>query len=529
MIEIIITTIFVSTILNIFLKKFQIPTIVWYILTWIFISYFFSLNNYINNYDLKLIAEFWIVFLMFTIWLEFPIRQLIKIKKNVFIYWSCQFLLTSILFYLISVYWLWFDNKVSFLIWVWLSLSSTAIVLKLLKENNNINKEYWQKSLWMLLFQDLAIMPIMLMIPLLSIDDSHISILLLKVFFWVILLFIFLLGIWKYLLSPFLYWVTKTESNEIFISSILLIVLCSSYIAHYLWLSYSLWALIAWVMIAETTYKYQVEADLIPFRNLLLWIFFITVWMQLDFLIIINNLWIIIPFLFFWIILKILIIFWILSFVTKKRIALETWLSLFQFWEFWIVIFELGISNNIIMEKTWQIIIVIIIISMILTPFILKHIKSIALFLTNDDSKYFDEISNEYSDHIVLIWHWRIWKIISKLLHKSDYDYLVVEKDTRAFKEAKRKWIPIIYWNASQKHILKALNVHKASYVIISLWKNDNLYLICEAINTLSPDSKIIVKVNKFEEKEMLKDLDISTIIVETEETALSMFNKIEI
>ena len=527
MLEIIITTIFLSTILNIFLKNFQIPTIVWYIITWIFISYVFWLHELVANHDLKLIAEFGIVFLMFTIWLEFPINQLVKIKKNVFLIWGLQFLITSLLFFIFANYVFWFNLKTAFILWVWFTLSSTAIVLKILKENHNINKEYWQKALWILLFQDLVVIPILLIISILSVNDSNIYILFWKVIFWVISLFTFLWFIWKYLLNPFFYYVTKANSNEIFVSAILLIIMWSSYIANYLGLSYSLWALIAWVMIAETHYRYQVEADLIPFRNLLLGVFFVTVGMQLDFLVIINNLWIIIPFLVFLILIKVIIIFWIVSFVAKKKIALETSLSLFQFGEFGIVIFELASKNRLIDEKLWQILIVIIILSMIVTPFVIKHLRRIVLFLTKDSSIDIEDISNELSNHIIIVGYGRIWKIVAKLLKNANYDYLIVENDPKILRDAKKKWEPILYWNASKTHILNSLNVKEASYIIISLWDSNDVFLICNIISRLSLDSKIIVKVNRFEQKEKLKNLNLSTIIVETEETALSIFNKI--
>lgn len=533
MLEIIVVTIFISTVINLFLKRYEIPTIIWYISTWIIISYLFWLQNLNSNYELKIIAEFWIVFLMFTIWLEFSIKHLINMKKNVFLFWWLQVLISSIIFFILSNYFFWFDLKSSIIIWLWLSLSSTAIVLKLLNESHDISKEYWQKSFWILLFQDLAVIPILLLIWMFSDSSSQIFLLFWKTLLSSIILIFLLWFFWKYLLNIFFEKITKTNSSEIFISAIFLIVMWSSYLAHYLWLSYSLWALIAWILIAETHYKHQVEADLSPFRDLLLWVFFITVWMQLNFSIILENLFYIILFLTLIILIKIIIIFSILSFWTKKRTAFQTALSLFQVWEFSIVIFELASSKNILDTNISQILIVIIILSMIITPLILKKLSNISNFVSkkffiNENSQNFNLKETIESNDIVLIGYWRLWKTIAWMLENKWYKFLIIEKDHHVFKKAKHEWKPIIFWNAHQKHILESLNINNASNIIISVWNNEKLYLICEAIVSIAKNSKIIVKANKYEEKEMLQNLNLQNIIVETEETALSMMRKME-
>jgi len=167
MLEIILVAIFTSTVLNLLLKKINIPTIIWYIATGIIIAYLFQLHGVKWNYELNLVAEFGIVFLMFTIGLEFSVKHLLRMKKDVFVIGWLQVLLTSLVFYLVVRFGLWFDTNTSIIIWAWLSLSSTAIVLKILNETRDINKEYWQKTLGILLFQDIAIIPILLLISIL--------------------------------------------------------------------------------------------------------------------------------------------------------------------------------------------------------------------------------------------------------------------------------------------------------------------------------------------------------------------------
>lgn len=526
--QIIVSTIFIATIFNIILNKFNMPTIIGYIITWTIISHVFWLWS---TNELKSVAEFGIVFLMFTIGLEFSLKDLIKMKKNVFLFWGMQFLITSIVFYLLSIMLFWLSSRESIIISLWLSLSSTAIVLKILNENGDINKSFWNRSLWILIFQDLMVIPIMFLITVYSTVDTNISLLLLKTFACGLTLLFTLWLISRFLLDNFLYKVAKTKSNEIFIWSILFIVIWSSLLAYSLGFTYSLWAFLAWMIIAKTYYKHQVEADLIPFRDLLLWFFFITVWMQLNFEIIYKNVWFIIILLTWLIIIKISILHSILVWFSHKRSAFKTALSLFQFWEFGIVVFELAIIKNLINSNTWNILIVVIILSMFITPVILKNLSEITDYLFW--YKYLDInwefLNKNFKNHVVLIWYWRLGKILWEFLEKNKIDYIIIENNINTYKEAKKDLKPIIFWNAFQANTLKAVNIEEAETVLISIWNSEKLFLVADIVKKLNIKWNIVVKVNNFNEEIMLNDLNIKTVIVETEKTALAMFEKVRV
>ncbi len=528
--EIIVLTLFISTIFNIVLHKFNMPTIIGYIMTWTIISYTFHLHNITWNNQLQTIAEFWIAFLMFTIGLEFSIKNLIKMKKSVFVLWGLQVCITFLVFYFLSIFLFWLNIVEWIIISLWLSLSSTAIVLKILNENWDINKNYWNNSLWILLFQDLMVIPILLLITIFSNTDANIWFLLWKTLISALFLIFILRLSGRFLLDYFLYKVAHTKSNEIFIWSILFIVMCSSLLAHFLWFPYSLWALIAGVLIAETHYKHQVEADLIPFRDLLLWFFFVTVWMQINLQIIYDNPYIIIWLLLWLLALKIFIIYFILIWFNNKKIAFKTALALFQFWEFGIVIFQLASINELIGIQTSQILIVVIILSMVITPIILNNIWEITYYLfwyKNRNDSWF-KLSEKLKDHVVLIWYWRLWKILSWLLDKKKIDYIILESYIKAFKEWKKDWKPIIFWNAFQANTLKHVNIEYAKTILISVWKSEKLFLITNVIKDMNINWNIIVKVNDYSKEAMLKELNIENIIVETEKTALTMMSKIK-
>ena len=531
MLEIIVAGIGISTLLNLLLKKFKIPTIIGFIATGMIIAYGFELHDAKHSNELKLIAEFGVVFLMFTIGLEFSVKHLQRMKKEVFIYGGLQVVITAIIITFIAIYGFGIENKSSLIIGAALALSSTAIVLKLLNESDDINQEYGRRSLGILLFQDISVIPILLMITIFSSKDIPVSTLLLQTLAAASVLF---LGLWlfgKYLLGPFLHHVSKTNSHEIFLGSILFLVLGASDAAHLLGFSYSLGAFLAGMLISETRYKYQVEADLIPFRDLLLGVFFVTVGMQLELAIISDYLLIILLLLAGLILLKVAIIFLLLQFATIKRVALKSALSLFQLGEFGLVIFELASAKDLVDTDTAQVLIVVIILSMILTPFLLRHIAYIAdsiLPIPKGTNITLDSISKDLSHHIILIGYGRLGKNIARLLESDGLKYIVIEKNIKAVEEAQSKGKPVIFGNAAQKNILEALNIKNASSVVISIGNSEKLHLVCEAVQDLAYEVKTVVKVNSYEEKQMLTELGLSHIIVETEETALGMYHELK-
>ena len=529
MLEIIIFTILISTILNLVLKQFGIPTIIGYIATGTIIAYGFDLHDAVHNHELKEIAEFGVVFLMFTIGLEFSVNHLMRMKKAVFFYGALQVVVTATIFAFLANFIFNIEVKSAVIIGSALALSSTAIVLKLLNENGDINKVFGRKVLGVLLFQDIAVIPILLMITIFSVKDGSVSDLLLLTLGKAILLLLGLFIAGKYLLEPFFNAVSRTKSNEIFISSILLTVIGASYIAHIFGFSYSLGAFIAGMMIAETHYKHQVEADLIPFRDLLLGVFFITVGMQLDFKIIFENIGIISILLPSLIIIKIAIIYSIFRFKSTSRESLKTALSIFQLGEFALVIFELSFAQGLIDPVVGQVLIVIVVISMIITPFVLKNITAITDFFIRSREKNYGiapiETKN-LKNHIVLIGYGRLGRHISKLIQKDGMEFVAIEGDIEIVKIGQKSNLPVIFGNASQKNILESVNIKDASSVIISIGNSKKLNHICEVVNELTHNTKTIVKVNRFEEKESLSKLNLSHVIVETENTALAMYEE---
>ncbi|APW64866.1 MULTISPECIES: cation:proton antiporter [Arcobacteraceae] len=531
MLGIIVATIFIALVINLILKKFQLPTIIGYIITGTIIAYSFNLHDAVNNHDLKEIAEFGVVFLMFTIGLEFSIEHLKKMKKEVFFTGSLQIILTTIFVFLVSHYAIGLDVKSSMVIGAALSLSSTAIVLKTFNETKEIKKPYGKRVLGILIMQDIAVIPILLMISFFTMgEESSVAYMIFETLIAAVVLLglLFLSG--KYLLEPFLTHVSKTKSDELFVASVLLLAIGSSYLAYYFGFSYSLGAFIAGMMIAETKFKHQVEADLIPFRNILLGVFFITVGMQINFTVISDYILIILVLLPVLMGLKYLIIYSLVRLDDTRRVAFKTAFSLIQIGEFSLAILELGRSQGLVDPTYSQILIVTIVISMILTPIILKNLSKAAGLLISEDPLVVNttyNIDKDTENHVVVLGYGRYGQAIVEELKSLGQKYIIIEHNVQFFQLGQDRKEPIVFGNAAQRHILTSVNVTSSSAVIVAVNNPEALHLICEAVDSLTHNTKTIVTVTTESEKETLESLHLQHIVVETKHLSKAVVDEV--
>jgi len=462
------------------------------------------------------LAEFGIVFLMFTIGLEFSVNHLKKMKKEVFLYGGLQVILSSLLFTGLSSLVFELELKTAIVVGAALALSSTAIVLKILNENNQIHSGYGRVTLGILLFQDLAVIPILLMVSFFTSETESVSILLLETMASAIVVFLILFLIGKYLLEHYFDWIMSTGSEEIFLVAVLLTVMAASFLAYAFGFTYSLGAFIGGMMIAETKYRYRIEADLIPFRDILLGVFFVTVGMLIDWHSFTNYGWIILGLLVGIIVLKGLLIFGILRFFVQKRTALKTALALFQVGEFSLAVFALAYSYELIPDELNQIMIITIVLSMILTPFVLKNIKELADKMTKEPTALRDRalLGDSYRDHIIVCGYGPVGQKLVKKFRERNLLYIILEHDVKIVDKEISKGEEAIYFaNAAQKMVLSHFNVNDCTAIIVTIENEIQRQLICENIVSFNPDINSIVKVNNSTEEELISALGIKHII----------------
>lgn len=495
----ILATGFVAVILGIFLKRFDVPPIVGYILSGIILVNVIG-RNVEDSHILEQIAEFGIVFLMFSIGLEMKLENLIQMRKQVFVYGGLQVAFSILFFTFLAQFIFSLDFKSALVVGCALSLSSTAIVLKILNDTNNITNYYGQNSLGILIFQDLAVIPILLILTILSSSNSSVGDLLLNISISAVVLFIVMIVFGKYLLDPILKLVNKAQAHELFIMIVLIIAIGSSYLAHYLGFTYSMGAFIGGMLIAETQYKHQVEADLIPFRDLFLALFFVTVGMQIDIQFFISHVFQVFALSLIVMSLKAMIIFAIVYFFVGKRVAFETSLALCQVGEFSFVVFTQATQSTLLDQTTGQLLTLAVIISMIFTPFILKNIKIITLKLFNHKTKDIEIVNSgkeSLNNHIIVCGYGSFGKQIIHNLKKGNIEHIAIIDNYEFFEDALANKEKVMFGNPTQKYILKEAGIDKAKAVIIALHDIENITLLSHLIKDLNEDVKILAKVTK--------------------------------
>ncbi len=508
---IVIALLFIALSFNIPFARLKIPPIIGYIFTGIIISNIFSLDKH----TIEIVAELGIVFLMFMIGLEFSPEKLKSMKKEVFGFGFAEMAIVSGIFGLVFYWFFNIDIRIALIIGSAIALSSTAIVLKLLNESREISKPYGRIALGILLFQDIAVIPILIAISIIVNKDADLTQLILKTLggFAALGVFIYIYG--KFIAPFVISHATKTKSDEIFMATVLLVVLVAAEIAHFFGLSYSLGAFLAGMILSETKYKYQIEADLVPFRDLLLGIFFVSVGLMVNINFVIHNIFSILLMTVAFMLSKAGIIYLMLKFFVKhNRIAIKTAFILSQIGEFAFVIFALLGKYNLVESDLLQKLVVVVVISMILTPFILRYIYKIADIFDKEVQNFeeFELKPAEVAGHIILIGYDKIGQRVARKLTRAGIPYVAIDKQIELVKQGLKNGDNVIFGNAANKRVLESLNVKDASAVIITTLNEEHTHLITENILAINPNLNVIVLTDDEIEKEFYKNHNVYVV-----------------
>ena len=506
-----------SIVVNIFLKKIGISQIIGYILTGTIIVYTFDLRHLKDSHLLEHIGEFGIVFLMFTIGLEISLSKMNSMKREIFGNGFMQVAFTAIAVYLLSVYMFDVSSTSSIIIALAFSLSSTAVVLSYLKSSKEIYSGYGQRSTGILIFQDIAVIPILILIGFMTNNgDKDIVEILTNTFVsaFVVIALLFVVG--KRVMTWLLHFSSSSDVEELFMGSVLFIVVSASLLAYYMGFTYSLGAFVAGMIIAETKFHHKVEADIAPFKDLLLGTFFVVVGMKVDVVLFLDNLGTILGLFLLVLVLKTIIIYGVVRLSSSHPISLKTALALSQVGEFSFVIFAVASMGGLLDEELASLLVLIVIFSMVITPFFISRINTIVQYFTKakDDSVQLDsQVLKARSNHVIVCGYSVVGKFVAKHLDALGASFVIVDNSPKHIQEATAKGREAYLGDASKAAILHALNVENASSVIVTLDNIEKKRLICEAVLKYNKNVNLVVKVTSLEEKQKLEDLDISFIV----------------
>jgi CPA2 family monovalent cation:H+ antiporter-2 len=275
------------------------------------------------------------------------------------------------------------------------------------------------------------------------------------------------------------------------------------------------------MIIAETKYHHKVEADIAPFKDLLLGTFFLTVGLKIDVMYFVQNIALILGLLSVILLLKTIIIYFVMKFSTKPRNAMKTALALSQVGEFSFAIFALASTDGLIEQELMNVLVLVVVVSMIITPFLMTRIETIV-------SKLFPENIHDYDmqkikvhkNHVIVCGYSVVGKFVAKNLKARGIEHIIIDNSLKHVKEAIADGEEIYFGDMSKDVILQTLHAEDASAVIITLDNPEKKRLISEAIAKYDKQINLIVKVMSLEEKEMLADLPISVMIDGKEEVA---------
>ncbi|RAX52991.1 hypothetical protein CCY99_06380 [Helicobacter sp. 16-1353] len=543
-------TICITVIVNIFFKKINIPIVIGYIVTGIIIVYAFNLKSLSSSGELSEVAEFGIIFLMFVIGLEFSFDKFKTMKQETLLFGILQLITCSFIFYIACYYVMGLDYKTSFVISVSFALSSTAIVLK--SFDNQIYSGYQKNSIGILIMQDIAVIPILLIIPALSLSgDTNISKIIITTVISAVIVVAILMIPGKYVASKILGLAANTKMDEIFISTILLIVLGASLVSEYFGFSHSLGAFIAGMVIAGTDYRYKIKADIEHFKDLFLGFFFITVGMQVDILFFLKHIVIILILLICVIVIKTFVIYWTIRVFRNKEESFKTALSLSQIGEFAFVVFLLADKNNIFNGNLSNSIIpiianynidandlnqyltLVVILSMIVTPFILERIKAITNFILRDNisiadiSDYNDEKPtqeaddfSEYKNHIIVCGYGNFGKSIVSYLKSHNVNYISIDHNYAKVQDGIKDGNVVVFGNIMQTSLIEKLNIKDSAAIIIAIDNSYKIRDVCKILLDNLPNCNIIAKINARAIDNEVEDLNLYAVVDEKKEIA---------
>jgi monovalent cation:H+ antiporter-2, CPA2 family len=519
-------------------QRFRLPTILGFLITGVIAGpYGLSLIKAVH--DIEILAEIGVILLLFIIGMEFSLRNLALIKRTVLLGGATQVGVTILLVALLLMTFN-FTGPEAFFVGFLFALSSTAIVLKLLQDKGEINSPHGKVVLGILIFQDIIVVPMMLVAPLMAGDSDNIVLELLLMVLKGAFVIVFVLISARYLVPKLLFLVAQTKSKELFILSIVVICFAVAWLTQSLGLSLALGAFMAGLIISESEYSHQATSNILPFREIFTSFFFVSIGMLLDFSFLIEHLLVILLFTVCTFILK-----GIIAAIAARmlqyplRTSLLVGLSLFQVGEFAFILSKTGINSGLLSEEVYQYFLSVSLLTMAITPFVIGSYHTIAnkmsarwatagnnLPRTPVSTDPADDL-HHLEDHIVIIGYGINGRNVAKAARHADIPYVIVELNAVTVKEERLRGEPILYGDAVHGVILSHVHIHKARVVVIAISDPEATKRIISSIREVTDKVHIIVRTRFVQEMEDNFRLGADEVVPEEFETSIEIFTRV--
>lgn len=491
-----------------------------------------------ENVTTHTLAEFGVVFLMFSIGLEFSLPKLSAMRRTVFGLGMAQVLLTigaTMLFgwivarllpQVIDISW-----RAAFALGGALAMSSTAIVSKMLTERLELESEHGRQIFGILLFQDLAVVPLLIMVPALArnTDDLMATLLLAGLKAGIVLVLLLVIG--QQLMRGWFRIVVKRRSQELFMLNLLLITLGAAWITEKAGLSLALGAFVAGMLISETEYKHQVEEDIKPFRDVLLGLFFITIGMLLNVRLVLENWWLVLLLLTAPVLLKFALIAALAKLTgASTGVALRTGLGLAQAGEFGFVLLNQAGGLQLMDPLIIQLILASMVLSMLAAPFIIDKSDAIVMKLSANEwmmqSLALTQIASRtmtVQKHVLIAGFGRSGQSLARLLEEEGIAYHALDLDPDRVREAQAAGANVSYGDAARRESLVAAGVHRAAALVITFASTPSALKVLHFAHDLAPALPVIVRSHDDSELEKLREAGAAEVVPEAIEGSLML------
>jgi len=470
------------------------------------------------------LAEFGVVFLLFMIGLDLSIERLVAMGRHVFGLGLLQILVVGLVI-TAAGFSIGLGALEAVIIGGALSLSSTAFVLQLLNERGERATEFGQVSFAILLMQDLAVVPLLMMVTIFSQEGVSF----IPAFFTALLQSVvaFFVVVWvgRLILRPFFQLISESRSAELFVAMTLLTVLGMAWLLSLAGLSMALGAFLAGLLLAETEYRHQVEADIMPFRGLLLGLFFMTIGMTIDPRFIFEHLGVIVVLVLSLLIGKTVIIALLCRlFKVPAGVSAKVGLALSQGGEFGFVIFGVAGVLNLIAMDTVQLLLAIIVLSMVATPGLFYIGNWVSNFQTKKGAAVTDDIEYKgIGQHVVIAGFGRVGQTIAKVLSDGGLPYVAIDLDHGRIRECRARGMPVYYGDASKVAVLNAAGAQNAASIVITLDQVEVANAIVAELHKNYPDAQIFVRARDMKHLRKLETKGATAIVPETAEASLQL------
>lgn len=489
-------------------------------------------------------SDLGVIFLLFTIGVDLSLGELWKMKKDVMVGGTLHLLFTTAMVYVVCSS-LGFSSATSAFLGLLISLSSTAIVIKVFQDRNEVNTPHGKTSLAILIFQDLAIVPLMLITPILagnsvSFDGALPSML----FKGLLIILVFVLSD-KFLFPWIFYHVGKTGSKQLFLASVVFICLSAAVFTSSIGLSTALGALLAGIIMSGSEYSRQAMGNILPLKDTFMCFFFVSVGMLLDINYLLDNLPILALATIALIVLKSIagvVVNFILG--APLRTTILTGLALSQVGEFSFVLSSLGMGYSLLTEEIYQAFLAVSILTMGATPFLINASYKPADFIVRKASETAfgmklvngfcssslqekTDVEPEIKDHIIVVGLGFSGKTISKAAKTAGIPYIIVESDPEMVKQEKMKGESIQYGDAVFGAVLEHAGIKNSRVLVIGISNEAATRRIVKKAKELNPNVCIITRVRDLQEMKYLNTLGADEIIPEEYETSIEIFFRI--